>query len=136
MDKQCQECGDILIGRMDKKFCSDLCRNAFNNKVNSNTNVYVRNVNSILKKNRKILEEFVPEQTAKASKSKLQQRGFNFAYYTNIYTTKKGQTYFFCYEYGYLPLENEYYFLVKQIDKRKNNPIVKQEAVEMENADN
>lgn len=39
-------------------------------------------------------------------------KGFNFDYYTNIYTTKTGNTYFFCYEQGYLPVEEEYYALV------------------------
>ena len=34
MDKLCLECGDKLFGRIDKKFCSDACRNAYNNKIN------------------------------------------------------------------------------------------------------
>ena len=32
MSKVCPECGEKIIGRVDKKFCSDYCRNAFNNK--------------------------------------------------------------------------------------------------------
>jgi hypothetical protein len=113
MEKECLECSETFKGRVDKKFCSDLCRNSYNNKINSATTAYVRDVNSILRKNRKILEEFIPEQTAKASKAKLLQKGFNFGYYTSIYTNQKG-TYFFCYEYGYLPLEQGYYLLVKR----------------------
>jgi hypothetical protein len=42
----------------------------------------------------------------------LLQRGFNFSYFTNIYTTKGGNTYFFCYEHGYLQLDHDYYALV------------------------
>lgn len=114
MSKGCLECGDTFKGRIDKKFCSDLCRNSFNNKIKTTTSDYTRTVNSILRKNRKILEGLIPEQTAKASKAKLLQQGFNFQYYTNIYTTQKGVNYFFCYEYGYLPLEKEYCFLVKR----------------------
>ena len=114
MNKTCLECEEPIKGRIDKKFCSDLCRNAYNNKLNSDSTVYVRKVNAILRKNRKILEELIPEQTAKASKSKLLQKGFNFQYISNLYTTKKGVIYYFCYEYGYLPIENEYYFLVKR----------------------
>jgi hypothetical protein len=114
MDKECLECGDLIQGRMDKKYCSDLCRNTYNNKINSTTNIYVRNVNSILKRNRKILEEMIPAETGKSSRLKLQQRGFNFGYYTHVYTNKKGANYFFCYEYGYLPLENDHYVLVKK----------------------
>ncbi len=114
MDKQCPECAEPIRGRTDKKFCSDLCRNAYNNKLNSCKTGYLRSVNSILRRNRKILETLVPEQTAKATKSKLLQKGFDFSYHTNAYTTKKGDTYFFCYEYGYLPLGKEYLFLVKR----------------------
>lgn len=114
MSKECLECGEQIKGRADKKFCSDLCRNAYNNKLNSDTTNHVRNVNNILRKNRRILEELIPEETAKASKTKLLQKGFNFQYYTNIYTTKKNVSYYFCYEYGYLPIENDFYFLVKR----------------------
>lgn len=121
MEKKCQECDEPIKGRADKKFCSDLCRNSFNNKLNSDTTNYVRNVNNILRKNRRILEEYIAahpnkdkEGTAKAAKEKLSAKGFDFNYYTNIYTTKKGADYYFCYEYGYLPIEGNYYFLVKR----------------------
>ena len=120
MDKTCLECGETFKGRADKKFCSDMCRNSYNNKLNSDTTNYVRNVNNILRKNRRVLEELIPDETAKASKTKLNEKGFNFNYYTNIYTTKKGTTYYFCYEYGYLPIENDYFFLVKRKDNKES----------------
>ncbi|MBN8702926.1 MAG: hypothetical protein J0M08_07665 [Bacteroidetes bacterium] len=116
MEKKCLECKEVIKGRIDKKFCSDLCRNSFNNRLNSDSVNYVRNVNNILRKNRRILEELVPEETAKTSKAKLSDKGFNFAYFTSTYTTKKGDTYYYCYDYGYLPLENNFYFLVKKRD--------------------
>ena len=114
MSKVCLECGDSFKGRTDKKFCSDLCRNGFNNRVKASTSNYYRVVNSTLRKNYKILEELIPEETAKASKSKLLQKGFNFSFYTNVYTTKKGTNYYYIYEYGYLPIDNDYFFLVKK----------------------
>ncbi|MBA3971520.1 MAG: hypothetical protein H0X46_05145 [Bacteroidetes bacterium] len=114
MSKECLECGDSFKGRIDKKFCSDLCRNSFNNKLKTAATDYYRNVNSTLRKNYKILEELLPEQTAKASRAKLMQKGFNFNFFTNVYTTKKGTNYYYCYEYGYLPIDNDYFFLVKK----------------------
>jgi hypothetical protein len=116
MGKVCLECGVSFNGRIDKKFCSDLCRNSFNNKLKTATSEHFRSVNAILRKNYKILEMLIPEDTAKASKAKLLQKGFNFGFYTNVYTTKKGTSYYYCYEYGYLPIDNEYYFLVKKKD--------------------
>ncbi len=117
MEKRiCIECGESFNGRADKKFCSDLCRNAFNNKLNSDSNNLVRNINNILRKNRRIMEELLPEASAtlSVSQQKLNDKGFNFNYYTNITTTKTGKKYFFCYEYGYLPIEGNYYLLVKR----------------------
>ena len=59
-EKKCIECNKLLKGRADKKFCDDLCRNSYNNKLNSDTNGYVRNINNTLRKNRRILEETLP----------------------------------------------------------------------------
>ena len=112
MEKACLDCGESIRGRADKKFCSDQCRNNYNNQLNSDSNNYIRNVNNILRKNRRILSELNPEEKSKAHKNKLLEKGFNFSYFTNTYTTKKGATYYFCYEQGYLPLENDFYFLV------------------------
>lgn len=115
MEKRtCAECGEAFHGRADKKFCSDMCRNAFNNKLNGASNNYVRNINNILRRNRRIMEELVPAETAKVSQQKLADKGFNFGYYTNIVTTKEGKHYKFCYEYGYLPIEGNYFLLVKR----------------------
>lgn len=115
MEKRiCPECGEPIQGRIDKKFCSDLCRNSYNNKLNSDSVNLVRNINNILRRNRRILEELLPDDTAKVPAQKLIDKGFNFSYFTNTTTTKTGKTYVFCYEYGYLPLEGNYYLLVKR----------------------
>jgi hypothetical protein len=78
--KKCLECEEIIKGRIDKKFCSDLCRNSYNNKLNSDNNNYVRNVNNILRKNRRILETILKaEEKATIQKQKLTDKGFNFS---------------------------------------------------------
>ena len=90
-----------------------MCRNNFNNRLNSEATNYVRNVNNILRKNRRILSELVPaEGKINLHKDKLVNRGFNFNYFTHLYTTQKGSAYRFIYEYGYLPLDNDFYMLV------------------------
>src|SRR5215210_5414993 len=104
--KVCLECSKPLKGRVDKKFCDDFCRNSYNNKLNSDSNSYVRNLNNILRRNRRILEEMIPatDEMAKTTRQRLLGKGFNLKYMTHTYTNKKGNTYCFCYEYGYLPL--------------------------------
>ena len=55
-----------------------------------------------------------PDQKKKVSRSKLIEHGFDFNYFTSIYTTKAGAIYYFVYDQGYLPLEGDYYALVKR----------------------
>ncbi len=115
-EKLCPECKKPIFGRQDKKFCSDACRNAHNNKLNADTVNYVRNINNVLRKNRRILESLNPDGKATVQKSKLIGKGFDFNYFTSIYQTKAGDEYRFCYEHGYLPIEGERVLLVKRND--------------------
>lgn len=111
--KVCLDCGEPIKGRADKKFCNDICRNSYNNKLNSDTNNLVRNVNNILRKNRRIMEDLLVTSTVTVTKQKLTSLGFNFNYFTNTVKTKETKNYFFCYEYGYLFLEGDKVLLVK-----------------------
>ena len=114
MFKSCPECGEKIVGRLDKKFCSDACRNTFNNKVNKDSKNLIRNINNRLRKNYRVLEKLNPEQKTKTTRAKLIAAGFDFNYVTSIYTTKAGTVYYFVYNQGYLPLENEYVALVRR----------------------
>ncbi len=114
MDRACPECGDKIIGRADKKFCSDSCRNAHNNSQNKDSKNIMRTINNRLRKNYRILEKLNPEEKTKTTREKLNSAGFDFNYFTSIYTTKAGTIYYFVYDQGYLPLEGEYYALVKR----------------------
>ena len=104
--RQCLECKEKLVGRKDQKFCCDYCRNTYNNKLNEDSNKAVRNINRILRKNRRILSQLNPEGKSKVHLIQLAELGFNFHYFTNIYTTKKGLQYIFCYDMGYREIEN------------------------------
>ena len=119
LKKQCLACNKVLQGRTDKKFCNDYCRNIYNNQLKTVTSSIVRNINNTLIKNRRILEGLLDKETEmiKTTKERLIQKGFQFKYITHSYINKKGNTYFFCYEYGYLPLENDWYLIVKRKDE-------------------
>jgi hypothetical protein len=114
-ERACLECGEKLKGRIDQKFCSDHCRNAYNNALNSDANSVVRNTNNALRKNRRILEDLLKHKKDGKGITKLStlsKQGFNFDYITSIYTTKTGNVYKFCYEYGYQKLEDDKFMLV------------------------
>ncbi|GAA4046184.1 hypothetical protein [Flavobacterium chungnamense] len=114
MSKNCLECNEKIVGREDKKFCSDGCRNAYNNKINKDSNNYMRNVNNKLRKNYRILSEANTEGKSKITKTKLLSKGFDFDYFTNILNTNTGNTYYFVYDQGYRFLENDFYMLVNK----------------------
>jgi len=110
--RSCKKCGKTLNGRADQKFCSDYCRNSFNNELNIDDLKAVRLINNILKGNRKILKKLNPSGTAKVSKGVLINNGFRFDYFTSIHTNKSNQEYRYCYEYGYLILNENSVLLV------------------------
>ncbi|HPH84719.1 MAG TPA: hypothetical protein PLC48_04640 [Ferruginibacter sp.] len=118
--KLCLACNKPVKGRTDKKFCDDVCRNQYHNELKADTNNLMRNINHALGKNRRILEALINEgdEMAKTTKEILLQEGFQFKYITHTYTNKKNSTYFFCYDHGYLPLENDWYLLVRATEPR------------------
>ena len=113
---ECLECGDKIHGRSDKKFCSDGCRNTFNNNQNKDTSNLMRQIHNILRKNCRILDGINTEGKAKTTKTKLTSLGFDFNYITQIITYKNGATYHFIYDHGYKFLDEEWILLVKKSD--------------------
>lgn len=110
--KHCIVCGDEMTGRQDKRFCSDNCRSTHHNRQNSNETNFVRKVNGVLRKNRRILASLNPDGKASLHRDKLLENGFNFRYFTNEYVTRKGTVYRFVYDQGYTERENGYLTLV------------------------
>jgi len=115
-EKKCLECSISFKGRADKKFCSDQCRSSHNNILNSDATNYIRNVNNVLRKNRRILDSLNPGGKIKIPASRLKEEGFDFRYHTTTYTTRDGVVYYYCYEQGYLPIEKNYLLLVVKQD--------------------
>lgn len=117
-ERICLDCGKPVSGRRDKKFCDDYCRNNYYNQRTSETSEEFKAINQILKKNRKILEDLLPpDGKGKVSGKLLAEKGFNQTYLTHTYTTQTGSVYRYCYEFGYLLLENDYFLIVKREKK-------------------
>lgn len=111
--RQCPVCGDPITGRVDKRFCSDQCRNSFNNKRYSTQNELVQRINRVLRKNYSILLELNTTGKTKVSRTKLLQMGFDFTHFTGTYQTQKGGLYHLVYDQGFLSLSDELYLLIQ-----------------------
>lgn len=99
--KSCQECGTPLQGRVDKKFCSDICRSAHNNRNAARKDLIERKINSMLRRNRKILKGLFESGLSTCHQGLLRYEGFHFDFYTHMNDGEAGQKTFFCYDYGY-----------------------------------
>jgi hypothetical protein len=113
--KNCLECSNVIKGRADKRFCDDACRSSYNHKQNGDQTNLIRQINFTLRKNRRILQEFLGEEgILKIHREKLLLQGFDLKYHTHTFINVKDQTYYFVYEYGYLKLENDMVLLVRR----------------------
>lgn len=112
--RYCKECSSVLKGRRDQKFCSDYCRNQFNNRSYALHFAVQKQINRILIQNKQILAQLVViEKKRKVQEVELQRKGFNFEFHTHQKRTKNGKVYVFCYDFGYLRLNADHYFLVQ-----------------------
>ncbi|MFN3406095.1 MAG: hypothetical protein ACK40G_18515 [Cytophagaceae bacterium] len=112
MEKLCPGCNQSFRGRSDKKYCSDLCRNAYHNMQTRIDEKFIYDINKILRKNRLILKKLNPRGKCTVRKENLTAEGFDFKFYTHQYKSKKGNVYNFCYDYGYLPVETDKILIV------------------------
>jgi predicted nucleic acid-binding Zn ribbon protein len=101
VEKKCLDCGEAIRGRTDKKFCSDQCRNNYNNRQNRDSNNFVRNVHGLLRKNRRILADLYVEGKLKVHKDALFALGYNFSFFTHVIESSGGHKYHYCFEFGY-----------------------------------
>ncbi len=115
MKRSCLYCGHRVIGRIDKKFCSDSCRNTFNNELNQDLNNLMRTTHNQLRKNYRILRHIHLNSTPKKkSLHLLINKDFNFDLFTSTYKNKQGKTYYFIYDIGYLKLDQTSFIVVQK----------------------
>lgn len=113
-ERRCLECNEPIRGRIDKKYCSDACRNSYNNRQNNQGYNLIRKTNRTLARNYKILLELNTTGKTTLKKTELINKGFDFSFFTSIYKTNSAKLYYFCYDQGYLELDNNKFLLVKR----------------------
>ena len=110
----CPIYGTSFLGRRDKKFCSDNCRAISHQAEKQKQAPIIKQINTILKKNRDLLNKLNTTGKITLFEDQLLKKGFDMQYYTHSFTTKTGRTYYFCYDEGYAFLEDGRVLLVRQ----------------------
>ena len=82
-ERTCLRCGEKIVGRIDKKFCSDGCRSDYHNALRRAGEKDLRPLNNILMRNRNILEAQLSRGISVIPIATLKRLSFNFSYYTS-----------------------------------------------------
>lgn len=130
--KNCLSCQRPLNGRIDKKFCDDYCRSAFNNKKYIQEKGFIRRVNHLLLRNRRILETCLSDsgQPIRIFKQELSSKGFQFDYFTHSFISADGKQYFCCYDHAYSILSNDEFVVMRFIKKNERTAILCNESLQ------
>jgi len=104
--KLCLYCQTKLEGRTDKQFCNPYCKSAFHNKKPNSNEAFMRGINQQIRRNRSALRTACPMGKATVRKEFLNSLGMDFKYLTHTWKGQAGQIYFFCYDYGYTPVQD------------------------------
>lgn len=105
--KKCPVCNTELKGSIDKKFCSVQCKSASQYETRALKEKFYIEVDRQLKVNRKILKRHNKSGYTTLRKDTLISEGFNPHPFTHYWKNTQGQVYLFCYDIGFLELEQK-----------------------------
>jgi len=110
--RYCDYCHKELLGRSDKRYCNDTCRNngnrQYRKKMAWEEPIFIRQINNILRRNHRILSNLMENADGPkpVSRQQLIAMGFSFRFQTTMLSTKGGD-YYFSYDYGWKSLDEE-----------------------------
>ena len=112
----CLICGDPVIGRRDKVFCTIDCKNKYHATRKSEIQPFSQPVDKILHRNWVILSEYYELARKKKffiSKAELNKAGFHSKYFTTIHTNARGKTYYYVYNFGWMEFSEKEMMIVR-----------------------
>ena len=99
--RNCKRCGARFVGRSDKIFCCDSCRNDYHNYLRRERNKGMNRVNSILSRNREIIRSLLSKGIESIDTRELSMLAFDFTHFTSMDKRILGRTCYHIYEYCY-----------------------------------
>ena len=113
---KCKICSKILVGRNDKLFCSVKCKNYYHVNLRKATEREVKQIDTILHRNRSILLEILGKRKVqiKVERVLLEKKKFTFKYHTHFYTNSKGKTYYYVYDLAWMEFSNDEILIIRK----------------------
>ena len=101
---KCPICNNPIVGRADKKYCSDQCRYLANNKNKFQAERPILDINKVLRKNRSILKVLCPVGKATVRRDVLDAMGYDVRVFSSLFLTSRKQIYYVCYDFAFTPI--------------------------------
>jgi len=116
MKRICPVCGNPVHGRRDKIFCTVKCKSEYHRMVHEEADSVSKKTDKILHRNYIILFEEMKgyEKQAKVPRINLDRKNFNYNYYTGTYINSRGKTYYYVYDYGWMPFSDQEILIIKR----------------------
>lgn len=120
-----ENCNKIVIGRIDRKFCSEYCKSEHHYLIRkkSGKTFFKSRVDEILRNNRRVLAKYNKKSKATERKEVLLNEGFNPRFFTHYWKTMAGETYLFCYDQGFKEVKDnerkKYLLVIWQVGMEK-----------------
>ena len=91
----CRICSKHLVGRNDKVFCSVKCKNYYHTNLKKVTEQAVKELDTILHRNRSILLEVLGKYNKQVTVKRVlrEKKKFTFKYHTHLHVNRSGKTY-------------------------------------------
>ena len=103
--RTCPTCETEIRGRPDKKYCSPECKTASHYELRKKKEKLYFKVDRQLKINRKVLKKYNSNGKTVLRRDVLHKEGFDPNFFTHFRKTSKGEVYFYCYDFGFLKIQ-------------------------------
>ncbi len=116
---KCKICNKNIIGRSDKIFCSIRCKNYYHTNLRRVTSLEVKEINSILHRNRSILLEIMGKRVIQlqVKRLELEKKKFQFKYHTHFHINIHGKMYHHVYDFAWMEFSDDEVLIVRRRSK-------------------
>lgn len=113
---KCKICSKLLVGRNDKLFCSVKCKNYYHVNLRKVTDKEVKELDTILHRNRSILLEVLGKRKGQITVDRmvLEKKRFTFKYHTHLHINSKGKTYYYVYDLAWMEFSNDEVLIIRK----------------------
>ena len=112
--KACPACDAEFTGRKNQRFCSTACRIRYNNSKIRDAREHISDINKLLYRNRTVLRELHERfDNRSIDKDVLNHSDYNKRYYTHHSYNQNNELYTWCYDYGWIIVDEQHIQVVK-----------------------